>query len=132
MDPCWHAYDQPVSSRTWLAVAIAAWTLLSWGGRIRLLTDAEQGDLANWARIGGSLVIGLTAAAVIFWAQGSGLERWGLTLFAAWSVAVWARSLITVWSGDQPAAFKTVHTVLAAGFFVLAYLALRVGWAGAD
>jgi hypothetical protein len=25
-------------------------------------------------------------------------------------------------------AFKLVHTVLAAGFFVLAYLALRVGW----
>jgi hypothetical protein len=132
MGPCWHAYDHPVSSRTWLAIAIAAWTLLSWGGRIRLLTDAEQGDLANWVRIGGSLIVGLAAAAVIFWAQGSGVERWVLTLFAAWSVALWARSLITVWGGDQSLAFKTVHTVLAAGFFVLALLALRVGWAPGD
>lgn len=119
-----------MSSRTWLAIAIAVWTLLSWGGRIRLLTDAEQGDLANWVRIGGSLVVGLAAAGVVFWAQGSGLERWVLTLFAAWSVVLWVRSLITVWSGDQSLAFKTVHTVLAAGFFVLAVLALRVGWPG--
>lgn len=118
-----------MSSRTWLAIAIAAWTLLSWGGRIRLLTDAEQGDLGNWARIGGSLVIGLTAAAVLIWAQGSGVERWSLTVFAVWSVALWLRSLITVWGGTQSLAFKTVHTVLAAGFFALAVLALRVGWA---
>lgn len=117
-----------MSSRTWFAIALAAWTLISWGGRIRLLTDAEQGDLTNWARIGGSLVIGLAAAAAVLWAQGTGVERWVLTVFAAWSVALWVRSLITVWSGDQSLAFKAVHTVLAAGFLVLAFLALQVGW----
>ncbi len=132
MDPSWHAYDRRVSSRTWLAIAVAAWTLLSWGGRIRLLTDAEQGDLGNWLRIGGSIVIGLGAAAVLLWARGTGLERWILTLFAAWSLALWVRSLITVWGGDQSLAFKIVHTVLALGFFVLAGLALSVGWAGSD
>lgn len=115
-------------SRTVLAVAIAAWTLLTWGGRVRLLTDAEQGDLANWLRIGGSILVGALAVAVLLLAQGSGLERWMLTFFAAWSSVIWLRSLISVWAGSESMAFKLVHTVLAAGFFVLAYLALRVGW----
>lgn len=115
-------------SRTVLAVAIAAWTLLTWGGRIRLLTDAEQADLANWARIGGSLLIGALAVLVLFVAQGGAAERWVLTLFAVWSIALWGRSLLVVWTGDESMAFKAVHTVLAVGFFVLAYLAVRRGW----
>lgn len=116
-------------SRTILAVAIAAWTLLSWGGRIRLLTEMEQ-DLGNWLRIGGSLLVGAAAVAVLLLAEGSGLERWTLTVFAAWSTVLWLRSLTSVWTGDQSMAFKTVHTVLAAGFFFLSYQAIRLGWAG--
>jgi hypothetical protein len=114
-------------SRTVLAVSIAAWTLLAWGGRIRLLTEAEQ-DLGNWVRIGGSLLIGAAAVAVLALAEGSGLERWVLTGFAAWSAVVWLRSLITVWVGDQSPAFKGVHTVLAVGFLFLSYQAIRIGW----
>lgn len=116
-------------SRTILAVVIAAWTLLSWGGRIRLLTELEQ-DLGNWLRIGGSLVVGAAAVAVLLLAEGSGLERWTLTVFAAWSTVLWFRSLTSVWTGDQSMAFKTVHTVLAVGFFFLSYQAIRLGWAG--
>jgi hypothetical protein len=115
-------------SRPVLALAIVAWTLITWGGRVRLLTDAEQADLANWVRIGGSLLIGVLAAAVLLLAPGRGLERWLLTAFAAWSSVIWLRSLVTVWSGGESAAFKLVHTLLATGFFVLAYLALRAGW----
>lgn len=114
--------------RTWLAVGIAGWTLIAWAGRIRLLTDAEQGDLSNWARIGGSLLIGAAAATVLILAGGGQLERWILTLFAAWSVGIWLRSLVIVWMGDNRTAFKLVHTVLATGFLFLAYLALRTGW----
>lgn len=116
-------------SRTILSVAIAAWTLLSWGGRIRLLTEMEQ-DLGNWLRIGGSLLVGAAAVAVLLLAEGSSLERWTLTVFAAWSTVLWLRSLTSVWTGDQSMAFKTVHTVLAAGFFFLSYQAIRLGWAG--
>lgn len=118
-------------SRTILAIAIAAWTLLSWGGRIRLLTEAEQ-DVGNWLRIGGSLLLGAAAVAVLLVAEGGGLERWILTLFAAWSTVLWLRSLISVWTGDQSMAFKVVHTVLAAGFFFLSYQAIRLGWAGQE
>lgn len=115
-------------SRTVLALAIAAWTLLAWGGRVRLLTDAEQGDLGNWVRIGGSLLVGAVAVLVLFLAAGSGWELWGLSLFAAWSAIIWVRSLVIVWAGDQSMAFKLVHTVLAVGFLVLAYLAVQRGW----
>lgn len=114
-------------SRTILAIAIAAWTLLSWGGRIRLLTEAEQ-DPGNWIRIGGSLLVGAAAVAVLLLAEGSGLERWTLTVFAAWSTVIWLRSLVSVWVGDQSLAFKAVHTVLGVGFLALAAASVRVGW----
>lgn len=115
-------------SRTVLAVAIAVWTLLTWGGRIRLLTDAEQGDLGNWLRIGGSVLVGGLAVLVLLVAGETLWERWILTFFAAWSTVIWLRSLITVWSGQESMAFKSVHTVLASGFFLLAYWAIRTGW----
>lgn len=114
-------------SRTVLALAVAVWTLLTWGGRIRLLTEAEQ-DPSNWIRIGGSLLIGAAAVVVLLVAAGSGVERWVLTLFAVWSTVIWVRSLIAVWGGDESLAFRTVHTVLALGFLILAYLTIRVGW----
>lgn len=105
-----------------------AWTALTWGGRIRLLTDTEQADPSNWARIGGSILIGLAAAAVLVWMAGGQVERWVLTVFAIWSTVIWLRSLVTVWAGDNPMAFKLVHTVLAIGYVVLSYLALKTGW----
>lgn len=119
-------------SRTLLAVLIAVWTLISWGGRIRLLTDAEQGDLGNWLRIGGSLLVGAVAVAALLAWPHSGAERWLLTLFAGWTAAIWLRSLVTVWLGEQSLAFKVVHTGLAAGYLALAYLAVSVGWIGSD
>lgn len=114
-------------SRTALALAVAVWTLLTWGGRIRLLTEAEQ-DPSNWIRIGGSLLIGAAAVVVLLVAADSGVERWVLTLFAVWSTVIWVRSLIAVWGGDESLAFRAVHTVLALGFLILAYLTIRVGW----
>ena len=124
------SYPDAVVSRTVLAIAIAGWTLLTWGGRIRLLTDAEQADAGNWLRIGGSLLVGAVAVAVLLVAGGGGLERWVLTFFAGWSVVLWVRSLVVVWTGSESVAFKLVHTVLAAGFFALSVLAVRRGWAG--
>lgn len=117
-----------MTGRIWLAIGILGWTAATWGGRIRLLTGAEQADPSNWVRIGGSILIGLAAAGVLVWAGGGQIERWVLTLFAIWSTAIWLRSLVTVWAGDGSMAFKLVHTVLAIGYVVLSYLALRTGW----
>ena len=117
-----------MTGRIWLAIGIMAWTALTWGGRIRLLTDTEQADPSNWARIGGSILIGLAAAAVLVWMAGGQVERWVLTVFAIWSTVIWLRSLVTVWAGDNSITFKLVHTVLAIAYVVLSYLALKTGW----
>ena len=104
-----------------LAVAIAVWTLLAWGGRIGLLTSGE--GVAAWLRIGGSLVIGLLAVATLVVPQLEGSRKWALIVFSVFTVLLWARSLIVNWVGDGSLPFKLVHTVLALGFFALAWWA---------
>lgn len=104
-----------------LAIAIAVWTLLAWGGRIGLLASGE--GVAAWLRIGGSLVIGLFAAATLVVPQLEGARRWALIVFSVFTVLLWARSLIVNWVGNGSLPFKLVHTVLALGFFALAWWA---------
>jgi hypothetical protein len=104
-----------------LAVAIAVWTLLAWGGRIGLLTSGE--GVAAWLRIGGSLAIGLFAAATLVVPHLEGARKWALIVFSVFTVLLWARSLIVNWVGDGSLPFKLVHTVLALGFFALAWWA---------
>lgn len=104
-----------------LAVAIAVWTLLAWGGRIGLLTSGE--GVAAWLRIGGSLAIGLFTAATLVVPQLEASRKWALIVFSVFTVLVWARSLIVNWVGDGSLPFKLVHSVLALGFFALAWWA---------
>lgn len=102
-----------------LSVLVLAWTLLSWGGRIGLLTDAEATDPGDLLRIGGSLLLGWTTGAVLWWAPRRLREvRW---LFVAWTVALWTRSLVVTWMDPPSIAFGLVHTVLAVGWFTLAW-----------
>jgi hypothetical protein len=104
--------------RVALGVAIAVWTLAAWGGRIGLLTN-DEGVLA-WVRVGGSLLVGLFAAATLLVPQLEGARRWALIVFSLFTVILWVRSLIVTWAGDGTLPFKLVHTVLAMGFFTLA------------
>lgn len=109
--------------RRWaLAVVVVVWTLVAWGGRIGLLTGAEE--WTSTLRIGGSLLIGLAAAAVLVFPQLAPMARPVLYLFAAWSVVVWTRGLIVNWSGSGSLPFKLVHTVLAIGFYLIAWWAV--------
>lgn len=118
--------------RVALGVAIAVWTLLAWGGRIGLLTSGE--GLAAWLRIGGSLLIGLFAAATLLIPRLEDARRWALIVFAVLTVALWARSLWVNWAGDGTLPFKLVHTILAVGFFALAAWAalFAAGWVGSE
>lgn len=100
-----------------------AWTALSWGGRVGLLTDAESSDAGSWARIGGSILIGLLAAAAFFTGRAARPMAW---IFALWTLGVWSRSLWVVWSEPNTLGFQMVHTVLAAVWFGLAALAVRI------
>jgi hypothetical protein len=104
--------------RVALAIAITAWTLAAWGGRIGLLTSGE--GFGAWLRIGGSLIIGLFAAAALTVTPLEPARRPVLIVFSVFTVVLWIRSLIVNWAGDGTLAFKVVHTVLAAGFFALA------------
>lgn len=102
-----------------LAVVVLGWTLVSWGGRIGLLTDAEVTDPEDLLRIGGSLLIGWVTSGVLWWAPDRAREiRW---LFVAWTVVLWTRSLVVTWLDPPSIAFGLVHTVLAIGWFLLAW-----------
>jgi hypothetical protein len=92
--------------RVALGIAIAVWTLAAWGGRIGLLTSDD--GVSAWIRIGGSLLIGLFAAATLLIPQLEGSRR---------------GALIVNWAGDGSLPFKLVHSVLALGFFALAWWA---------
>jgi hypothetical protein len=109
-------------SRRLLPWAILVWTATSWGGRIGLLTDAESADAGSWARIGGSLAVGVLVWAALALDR---LARPAAWLFAAWTAGVWGRSLVAVWTQPNSANFRLVHSVLAAVWFVLAILAVR-------
>lgn len=104
--------------RVALAIAIAVWTLVAWGGRIGLLTSGE--GVGAWLRIGGSLAVGMFAAAALVLPQLEPVRKPALIVFSLFSVVMWGRSLLVNWAGDGSLPFKLVHTVLALGFFVLA------------
>jgi len=104
--------------RVALGVGIAVWTLAVWGGRIGLLTSDE--GVSAWIRIGGSLLVGLFAAATLLIPQLEGARRWALIVFSLFTAILWVRSVIVNWAGDGTLPFKLVHTVLAIGFFALA------------
>lgn len=106
-----------------LAIAVLAWTALSWGGRIGLLTEAEAGDAFTVVRVWGSIGISLATAAALWWRP-----PWGRAMgwvFGTWSAAVWARAIVVTWLDPPSLAFGIVHTVLAIGWFVLAWLVVR-------
>lgn len=109
---------------TALAISIAVWTLVAWGGRIGLLNSDE--GVGVWVRIGGSLLIGLLAAATLVVPQLESARKPVLIGFSAFTAVLWLRSSIVNWTGDGTLPFKLVHIVLALGFFALAVWAFAV------
>jgi hypothetical protein len=108
----------------WLAAAVLLWTGVAWGGRIGLLTDGDgRSDLL---RIGGSLLLGLATAIALAMPSLRPRSAPQLYLFAVWTVGLWLRSLVVTWTGSGSLPFKLVHTILAIGFFILAYLVWKV------
>jgi uncharacterized membrane protein len=107
--------------RVALAIAITVWTLVAWGGRIGLLTSGE--GIGTWLRIGGSLVIGLFAATALALPQFEPARKPALIVFSVFTVVLWIRSLVVNWAGDGSLPFRLVHTILALGFFALAWWA---------
>ena len=114
----------------WSAAA-ALWTFIAWGSRIDFITSEDARDPWNWLRIGGSLLLGvaLVVAAIALWI-GRPFGRPMATVFVAFAtltLAVWLRSAISVLSGDETAAFKAVHVVLATISIAFGLVLGRVG-----
>lgn len=109
--------------RSILAAGIVVWTAVAWGGRIGLLVGGE--DLWAWVRIGGSIGLALLAGAALVLAPTARWTGWLLAVFAGWTFVIWGRSLIVNWIGPGSLPFKLVHTLLAAGFFAIAWWAWR-------
>ena len=109
-------------SRRSLGWVILIWTAISWGGRIRLLTDVDAGDWWSWARIGGSFVIGVVVGISLI--LGTAIRPMA-TLFVLWTVPIWARSLFVVWTEPNTLWFRLVHTALAVVWFGLSAWAVR-------
>jgi hypothetical protein len=105
-----------------LAAAIATWTLIAWGGRLTLLTGAEE--WTSWLRIGGSVTIGLLTATTLAVPRLRLLARPVLLFFALWTVVVWARGLYVNFTESGTPAFMLVHAILGIGFFALAWWAV--------
>jgi hypothetical protein len=116
--------------KVWLAIAVAGWTLLAWGGRIGLLVGGE--GFGSWMRIGGSILIGLFAASTLVLPRLESIRRPTLVVFALFTAVLWARSMYVNWTGSGSLPFKLVHTVLAMGFYGLALWALSVARAPAS
>lgn len=114
---------RPRRTELLLAAGIVTWTAVAWGGRIGLAAGGE--DLWAWARIGGSFLVAVIAAAGLALAPSSGWARMALWAFATWTLVVWGRSLVVNWTGQGSLPFKLVHTALAVGFFALAWWGAR-------
>ncbi len=111
----------PVRARILFGMA-AVWQMVSWGGRISLLTEAERFVAWNWARIGGSLVFAVLLAVVAVRGR-SRSAREVAVAFLVFAVLLWGRSLTLVWSdSDNTLAFNLVHTGLAVVTWALAVL----------
>jgi hypothetical protein len=61
-----------------------------------------------------------------------GARKPTLIVFAVFTVVLWIRSLIVNWQGEGSLPFKLVHTILALGFFALAWWAVSFARATGD
>lgn len=98
-------------SRRTLAIVIGVWALVTWGGRINLLTDPEAADPTTWLRVGASLAA--AAGAVVGLLRVGRLSRSLVATYVAVTAFVWVASLVSVWSSEHPLGFRLVHTGLA-------------------
>lgn len=96
---------------------LAAWTLFTWGTRIR---NAAGDHEALTAYIVPALLIAVAVMAIVR------ARRWGPLLVVASTVA-WLWRVPIIWSGDWSIAFKVVHTGLAVITWLLAAWTVRSG-----
>ncbi len=105
-----------IMSHRRLAVLVAVWALVTWGGRIGLMQ--EGAGWLDWFRIAGSLAVAATATTLLWRGRRSPV----LWVYSGFTTLIWVTSLVLVWSAEHPVGFRLVHSALAAGSLMLAGL----------
>lgn len=100
--------------------ALAAWTLFTWGTRIR---NAAGDHEPITAYVVPAVLIAIALAAVVR------ARRWGPLLVVVSTVA-WLVRVPFILAGDYSMGFKVVHTMLAVITWLLAAWAVRSGTTG--
>lgn len=105
--------------------ALAVWTLVVWGGRIRNAVSGDEGA--------GALVLATTFVALAVAVLATRGHRLAVLALAGWTVAVWAVRIVDIAVlSDHEAAFVVVHAALAAASIALALWAARAASAQRD
>lgn len=119
-----------IERRLGWATALAVWTLLVWATRIDNIWSDEALDTASkigrTALAGSFVVLALLTLAWVWRHRHAGFPPCTVYLlgpFAAWTVVVWVVRGAGILVADHGAAFKVVHTALAAVSITLAVLA---------
>lgn len=116
----------------WPLLALGAWSVLTWGGRVRNIVedpDLDGGGRAVWLMPAGVFILGGLATLVAWWRGPSNLRlgpwRSVVAGFAVWTIGYWALRMALLVGNGHGAGFVAVHTVLAvvAGALALAALA---------
>jgi hypothetical protein len=95
------------------AVALVAWTLLTWIGRVPLLWGATDDSTAGKLGQTVPVVVFVALAAVAGTELVTRRTRTAAGVLAVWSIGYWAIRLPLVLANDHPVGFKVVHSVLA-------------------
>ena len=103
-----------------LGLVIVVWTLAVWLPRIWII---PVGDLWELIRIVVSIAVGLGAALALV--RRGRFTNSMLLAFLVWSAGVWGRTLWNYWALNNPPELRLVHTLLAIGYFYLAWRAYR-------
>lgn len=108
-----------------LAAAGAIWQVVSWGGRVSLLTEAGA-DRWDWIRIGTGLLLAVFLAVVALWKDASfDFQQKVASSYLFLSIIVWGRSVLNVWSESNTLGFRLMHTALALVTFSLGVALVR-------
>lgn len=116
----------------WPLLALGAWSVLTWGGRVRNILedpDLDGGGRAAWLVPAVVFILGGLVTLVAWWRGPATLRpgpwRTVVAGFAAWTLGYWALRMVLLVGNGHGAAFVAVHAVLAvvAGALAVATLA---------
>lgn len=100
----------------WPLLALGAWSVLTWAGRVRnIFDDAELSGSERLVWLVPALVFVLGGVVTLWaWWRGGRALRSFVAAFAVWSIGYWALRMVLLVGNGHSVGFVVVHAVLAA------------------